>query len=58
MPVNDLENKYKEARDAYLKVVQEFPDTAAARMSQLDIAKTYQLEALNIRNQFRFAEKH
>ncbi len=52
-----IENKFKEARDAYLKVVQEFPDTAAARMSQLDIAKTYQLEALNIKNQFHFSEK-
>ena len=52
-----IENKYKEARETYLKVVQEFPDTAAARMSQLDIAKTYQLEALNIRNQFHFIEK-
>lgn len=53
-----IQNKYKEAREAYLKVVQEFPDTAAAKMSQLDIAKTYQLEALNIRNQFHFTKKN
>lgn len=51
-----IQNKFKDARDTYLKIIHEFPDSAAAKLSQLDIAKTYKLEALKIKAQFNIKE--